>query len=251
MNSNSLQLSIFIVSVIAVVTIFMMPAIPQDSAYHQFSDQRTLFNIPHALNVLSNLAFLVAGIYGLRQLPCYRDIPALKPARVLLFTGVALVAFGSGWYHLEPDNLSLLWDRLPMTIAFMALFSLVVSENIDVRLGELSLLPLIGVGMISVIYWYWTEHQGAGDLRLYALVQFLPLMLIALILIMSKPQPGKSGYWQLIGCYLGAKACEYFDAEIFALGGIISGHSLKHLISALGVVLLIRNMTMIPKEALR
>lgn len=31
------------------------------------------------------------------------------------FVGVAAVAFGSGYYHLKPDDDRLVWDRLPVS----------------------------------------------------------------------------------------------------------------------------------------
>ena len=99
--------------------IFLQPPIPQDLAYHQFADQRTLLGIPHCLNVLSNLPFLLVGLWGFGvvfQLATDPEQQAfVRPADSLayqiLFLGVALVGLGSTYYHLAPSNETLLWDR--------------------------------------------------------------------------------------------------------------------------------------------
>jgi hypothetical protein len=160
---------------------------------------------------------------------------------VLLFIGVSLVAFGSGYYHLEPNNETLVWDRLPMTIAFMSLFAILLSEFIEVKLGKGLLFPLLLVGMGSVFYWYWGEMHGEGDLRAYALVQFLPMLMIPFLLLTFKAHYTQiRGYWILLFCYLLAKVFEHFDREIYTLlGQVISGHSLKHMVAALGMYILL------------
>jgi len=158
-----------------------------------------------------------------------------------LFLGVSLVAFGSGYYHLWPSNGSLVWDRLPMTIAFMALFSVIIGEYTSVQLGKLALWPLIVFGAFSVIYWHSTEVKGGGDLRLYVLVQFLPMLIIPLILLFFKSKfTCTSGYWLLLCTYVLAKVFEYFDEAIYNMPSLLSGHSLKHIVVAFGLLFLLR-----------
>src|SRR5207342_2890203 len=139
-----------------------------------------------------------------------------RNAYVALCIGVLLVGFGSSWYHLAPSNQSLLWDRLPMTVAFMALFSMLLDERDVLGPGTPTLWPLLIAGIGSVAYWRWSEWQGAGDLRRYVLVQFLPILLIPLILLLFT---GKylSGRLLLValGLYFAAKLLEYFDRQIY------------------------------------
>jgi len=237
------NLAIALITIIAIVVVGNLPPMAQDIHYHHFADNRTLLTIPNFCNVLSNLLFLFVGLFGLYGLLRSKKIhliDAQKPASIIFCFAVAWVAIGSGYYHLWPDNNTLLWDRLPMTVAFMALFSMVLSEFLSLRFSKVILALLIAFGVFSVFYWHLTELKGAGDLRLYILVQFLPMLLIPLLLIVCREKsPYLSGYWLLLFFYALAKLFEYFDQAIFDLLGVISGHSLKHMAAALGVLCLL------------
>ena len=234
---------IITITVAAIVSMFFLEAIPQDLSYHSFSDENLKAGVPNFWNVFSNLPFALVGILGLYYMYVTKSlclIESIKASYMILFAGVALVALGSGYYHLWPDNQTLVWDRLPMTIAFMALFSILICEFISVRIGKLLLYPLLIIGIFSVFYWEYTESQGLGDLRLYALVQFLPMLIIPVILLLFKSSFTRvSGYWLLLFAYIAAKVFEHFDAQIFAALGFISGHSIKHIAAAVGVYLLL------------
>lgn len=220
--------------VLAIGVLFIIDPILQDSSYHLFSDQNSCLNINNCWNVLSNLPFLIIGIIGLLAIKKQQQN---KLAYLLFFSGVGLVALGSGYYHYNPNNQTLTWDRLPMTIAFMALFSIVLSEFISISLGKKALIPLVLFGLLSILFWVYT-----GDLRPYILVQFYPILAIPIILLCYKSKNHSIfGYWLLILCYGLAKVCEHFDSEIHQILQVISGHSLKHLIAALGIYLWIRS----------
>jgi hypothetical protein len=92
---------------------------------------------------------------------------------------------------------------------------------------------MAGLGLFSVIAWYWTELHGAGDLRLYFWIQFAPIFAIPFLLLFfpARYTYGKA-YWGVMLCYASAKALEHFDAAVFQALGFISGHSLKHLFAA-------------------
>jgi len=235
------SVSITLISIAVIVGVFFIKPIPQDLAYHNFIDNKDMIGIPHFWNVMSNVPFLIVGVMALMQFKKLKIIAEMGIAYRLLFFGIALVAFGSGYYHLNPDNHTLVWDRLPMTIAFMSLFAIIISEFIDARLGAILLFPLILVGVASVFYWQWSELNGMGDLRFYALVQFLPILLIPIMLLMySSKYSHISGYWWLLLFYVAAKALEYYDSQVFELlGGLLSGHSIKHVAAALGTYMLL------------
>lgn len=215
--------------------VFTMQPIFQDQAYHDFGDRRAYFGIPNFFDVMSNLPFLFVGLAGMKFCWGHRSKGYL-PSWFAFFAGVAMVSAGSGYYHLNPDNETLLWDRLPMTIALMGLFAALIAEYVNARLGRYILLPALLTGLSSVIYWYWS-----GDLRFYVWVQFFPLLTIPVL--MSLFQTGYSHQRLLLvalACYMLAKLLEAYDWETFTLtNGLLSGHSLKHLLAALGCLSLL------------
>lgn len=227
-------------AVLAVIAALLAPPVAQDPAYHDFADQRRIWGIPNFWNVVSNLPFFVVGAGGV-FLVLRRNLDGgledLRTAYLIFFLGVSLVTFGSGYYHLAPSNQSLAWDRLPMTLGFMAFFAAVVGESISLRAGVRLLWPLLATGILSVAYWHYSELQQAGDLRPYVLVQFLPLLLTPLILLIFRsPWTSNAWIWAALAAYLLSKAAEVADAALFDALGVISGHSIKHLVAALGAL---------------
>jgi len=212
-----------------------MPRIPQPQSYHDFADQRAWLGIPNFGDVASNLLFALGGAWGLvflfRKSGHEQFIdPRERWAYVFLFLGLFLTAFGSGYYHLAPDNARLVWDRLPMTLAFMGLVSAMISERVRVAAGFylLPLLLLIGAG--SVVLWWYSETRGAGDLRAYAAVQVYAVLVLPVLLLLP-PRYTRSWEFAVIFCfYVLAKIVETADRQIFSFDGhTISGHTLKHL----------------------
>ncbi|MGD8949615.1 MAG: ceramidase domain-containing protein [Desulfobacterales bacterium] len=232
-----------LMTLVAVIALAIHGPIPQSQSYHAFADTRTIWDIPNFFDVISNLAFVLVGLWGLYESFVSNTIKMVTENRVsytVFFIGVALVGVGSAYYHLAPSNESLVWDRIPMTIAIMALVSIVIGEFVSPRVGAILLIPLVTIGILSVLYWYWTETTGNGDLRPYVLVQFLPMIVIPVILVCFDSVFTKAGgYWLLLSAYVIAKLCEHFDREIFHVAGVVSGHTLKHLAAAVGIYLLL------------
>jgi hypothetical protein len=224
-------------SVIAVAGVMMHVPIAQPLDYHAFVDQRTIWGVPNFWNVLSNVPFLVFGLMGVAEIAGRKSLP-LKWVYLTFFGGACLVAFGSGYYHLAPSNDTLVWDRLTMAIVFMAFFSIILAEYVNERVGRWSFVPLEVLGVSSVVYWHLTEVAGHGDLRPYILTQFLPIVLIPLILLFfpARLWPARL-IWAVLGTYVLAKVLELADGQVLALGHLISGHSLKHVAAAFGTYL--------------
>lgn len=220
----------------ALVALVWHGPIPQPAGYHAFADQRALLGIPHFWNVVSSLPFTLIGLAGLWVLLRKRPpgaLAELKSCYATAFAGAVLIGLGSGWYHLRPDNATLVWDRLPMTVTFMAFFAIVIGEHIDARLARRALPGLLLAGLGSVAYWALSERLGLSDLRPYLLVQFLPMALIPLILLLYPSRlTGVGLIWTLLGLYGVAKALESFDAALFEQLELLSGHTLKHLLAA-------------------
>lgn len=234
---------IALVGITLLVILGLYGPIPQDPDYHQFSDTATFLSIPNTLNVVSNLPFLVVGLFCflalLKDEKDYLIDRANRLAYLLLFLGITVVGLGSAYYHLSPNNETLVWDRLPMTVAFMALYAIIIAEFIASMAGKRLLWPLLALGVFSVLYWAYTESQNAGDLRLYAWVQYFPVLTIPIILLTFKSGfSGARGYWVLVVCYALAKFFEHFDAEIHDMLVIVSGHSIKHVLPVIGLAYL-------------
>jgi uncharacterized membrane protein YhaH (DUF805 family)/putative effector of murein hydrolase LrgA (UPF0299 family) len=220
---------IVLLPIAALAAVMALPPIAQDPMYHAFADRRGLLGISSFLNVTTNLAFLAVGIAGISLCVRRRRGLGARRAWMACFIGVTLVSLGSGYYHLAPNNGTLVWDRLPMSVAFMALSVAVLAEHVSLKLEKYLLLPAIALGLASVITWHYTD-----DLRLYVLVQFLPLLMIPAVLLLYNHLGQDRGYLlAALVIYIVSKLAEHYDHAIFALTDeIISGHSLKHLLAA-------------------
>lgn len=239
-SKKALALLLAIVTIVSVIVLFFSNPIPQDTNFHRFADIRTLFSIANFWNVISNLAFFLIGIVALQKLWSNKLvlITEIKAAYYIFFAGVLLVAFGSAYYHYHPNNTTLVWDRLPMTIAFMSLLSIGLAEFVSITAGRMGLIPFLLTGIFSIVWWQYGEQHNNGDLRLYALVQFLPILLLTLLFFFGHfAYHTKWGYLALFGAYILAKLAEHFDEAICKLTGeMMAGHLLKHLITAIGLL---------------
>ena len=217
-----------LVGVGAALLLALLPPIRQGPRYYIFPDERTILGVPYFWNVVSNLPFAIIGAVGLAAVAS-RPAP-LRPAFAALFAGVFLTAFGSAWYHLAPSAGRLLFDRLPMTIAFAAAFALVLGDRIAPRLAAPRwLAALIAIAAGSALAWYAT-----GDLRPYAFVQGYLLLAVPLLVALF---PGRhldgARIAAALACYLAAKVLERYDDQVYdALHHLVSGHALKHLAAA-------------------
>jgi hypothetical protein len=220
------------VTLLAVALAVFLPATPQPLAYHDFADKRAAYGIENFLDVVSNLAFAVAGGAGLlavlRPRTCFAA-PAERWPYLVFFGAVLLTAAGSCYYHLEPNNESLFWDRLPMTIAFMALVAAQIVDRVDARTGLLALGPMLLIGVGTAVYWIVTERLGRGNVVPYAVLQAYSVIVL-LQLAATHPSRYTHGgaIYAVFALYLLAKGFEHFDRQILDLTGQVSGHTLKH-----------------------
>jgi hypothetical protein len=223
-------------TLLTVAAAFLLRPLPQPLDYHDFADQRGALGIDNFFDVVSNAAFLLAGLAGLVVVfsgrACF-EFPAERWPYAVFFLGILLTAAGSAWYHLSPDNESLFWDRLPMTIAFMGLVSSQVVDRISVRGGLALLGPMLLVGMASVAYWIATERAGAGNVLPYALLQGYAVVVLLIMAILHPSRYTRANdLYFIFGWYVLAKVFEHFDRLVLATSHIVSGHSLKHVAAA-------------------
>ena len=223
-----------LISIIVISFIVMMNIRPisQDLSYHDFADKREFAGIPNFLNVITNFPFALFGVMGIFYNNKIREGEA-RWSWLTLFSGVTLVTIGSGYYHLNPVNGTLLWDRLPITIAFMGLLIAILSEYVNPKIQRQFLVPAILTGFLSVLIWHLTD-----DLRFYAWVQFFPLLSIPIVIALYKSNYTHAKYFfSAFIFYLLAKLFELYDREIYILlWEQFSGHSLKHIFASLSIL---------------
>ncbi len=241
------RMVIFVVVTICILLLSYIHApIIQDPSYNRFADQRLILGVQNFDDVISNAPFLFIGWIGLAFVMRWKpsDSPqsfeesSERWAYIILFCGIALTSFGSSYYHLAPSDDRLVWDRLPMTAIFTSLYAATVSERIDKRVGRILLIPYVLTGLGSVIYWHLTELQGSGDLRLYMDIQYYSIFGIILMVLLF-PSRYSHGRWlvAVLLAYLAAKGFEQLDLTLYqATNGIVSGHVIKHLISAVAAI---------------
>jgi hypothetical protein len=209
------------------------PPVAQPAQYHAFADQRVWQGLPHAMDVLTNLPFAMAGMWGLGRLwltSLESDMDRRAQLAVVLFFGLLVTAMGSTYYHLQPDNWGLAWDRMGMVVAFAGLLGMAVADRISLRAGAAVMAATVLLGPVAVLVWYqtgnllpWSVLQGGG-------------MLLVLTLALRKPLSGSWGLplMAVMALYAAAKLLELGDQVVFdGTGGLVSGHSLKHVVAAM------------------
>ncbi|MBK7357127.1 hypothetical protein [Propionivibrio sp.] len=221
--------------------------------YHNFADQSLLFGIPHFADVISNLGFVLVALWGLARLaPCTRheSIANGWAGYRLFLIALLLTGVGSSYYHLAPDNARLVWDRLPIALACGGLLAGVWGDTRN-RSSTVPSVLLAIAAVLSVGWWYVTEQAGAGDLRPYLLLQGLPLLLIPLWQwIHDRPRAERLAFTYALAIYALAKLAELGDHPIARATGMLSGHTLKHLLASAAaafiVAALIRRIRQVP-----
>ena len=235
---------IIIFGILGLLVYFMqLGPLPQVAHYHQFANGR-FFLVPNFQNVVSNLIFLFASLYGALFVD-YKKIGSNE--KIYLFTlifGVFLTSVGSAYYHYAPNTETLFWDRLPMSFGFIGFVMWLLSKT-AVKKNDLALF-IVGLVLAvgSVIYWSYTESIGQGDLRPYLFVQFGAMLatLLVVILYRQTPYPRKACFYMLL-FYVFAKISESYDLQIYEVSsGLTSGHALKHLLAGYGIYLFFKNL---------
>jgi hypothetical protein len=223
------------ITIPVIIIVCNLRPIHQNLSYHSFADTRTFAGIPNFWNVITNLPFIIIGVYGFALV---NDIKYHRLIYSMLLIGIVLTGFGSGYYHLHPNNQTLVYDRIPMTIVFMSFLSLTIAQCIKEQWGRVLLLPFIFIGIGSVLWWHYSD-----DLRVYGFVQFYPVLFVPLIYLLFPSNENRQSWrilkWVIVW-YIVAKLFEHFDKEIFRLTHFSSGHSLKHLAASVSCYYLIK-----------
>jgi hypothetical protein len=213
-----------------------------------FADGRGWHGLPNAMDVLSNLPFLLIGGWGLYRLhridrthqAALAVFPLAPPANDppdntldcawLFFAGLIATAVGSAFFHLVPDAPRLAADRAGMAVAFAGLIGMAVCERVSQRAGWPAAWFVLAAGLLSA-----EVFHESGNVLPWAIVQFGGMALV-LTLALARPMPHAVGLrlGAVIFFYVLAKAFELGDHAIYeATQHLVSGHTLKHLTAAL------------------
>lgn len=209
------------------------PALPQPGQYHGFADQRALWGLPFAMDVLSNIPFALAGAAGmvtLLRLPPRALGNVQRAMAWLFFAGLVLTAGASSWYHWHPDEAGLAIDRCGMAVAFAGLLGLAAAERVSDRAGAALGLAVLVLAPIAA-----QVAAQSGNVLPWAALQFGGIALIVWFATRA-PRPGSLGFscGLVILAYAVAKLLEVNDHHVYALSGqIVSGHTLKHMVASL------------------
>lgn len=235
------------------------PHVAQHAYYHAFADQRALFGVPYAMDVLSNLPFALAGVIGLVAWFSAGRAPVRNPLRnplrnpdptrqfaALFFAGLIVTALGSTYYHLNPSDSSLALDRLGMVASFAGMLGLAAAQRVSLRAGLATVLAVLLMGHSTVAVWAetgnllsWAVLQGGGMVMLLVLAMCRPVAQTSAVALPSTTV----ALLPVVLVYTLAKFLELADQPIFELTHqLVSGHSLKHAVAALAAWPVIRFM---------
>lgn len=171
--------------------------------YCDFADKRCIHGIPNIGDVISNLAFILAGFYQY----VYND-------NINLGIICILIGIGSTYFHWTPSLITLYWDRLPMIIGM---------AYIMYQYTEIAFQELLLHGLLSLEY-----RERTNDLSLYVAYQLN--MIIFLI--------WTNGFSLPVIFYIMAKEFEDYDKEVYtATKQIISGHTIKHILAGIAMLI--------------
>ncbi len=212
------------------VAMLIWHALPQDPGYHVFAS-RSSPGID-LVNVLTNLAYLLAGVLGwlvIGRGTAFASSFERMLAR-LFFAALFATGLGSAWYHAAPDNLSLLWDRLPLSVVLVSVTALLLAERTLVdRAGKSLVVVWLLIGPLAVIYWYFTETFATGDLRPYVALHAMLIIVPLFAFLLPARYTHAFGHLIALALYLFGYLGDRLDHQIYSLTGeFVSGHNIKH-----------------------
>lgn len=214
-----------------ITSVILWPKLPtqDNSSYFNFAGERS-----H--NVFSNFPFLIIGILGIYTFGKKNFKNNFRVSGYIFSIGVVVTAFGSGYFHYNPDPATLFWDRLAMAISFSGMLGMITTDRIIPQLKTGFVYMILFLSVLSVINWSFGNH----DLRPYLILQFVGgfYVLLAAVCTPSNILQNKKIYLSLF-FYVLAKFFELYDQQILDLVNVTNGHSLKHLSAAVSAFLLL------------
>jgi len=223
MSRRTLATAIVLAALVVATVVAIAFPVTRTSAFHVYSDQRELFGIPHAGDVLSNLAFLAVGLSAMRR--------AVTPSQQAAASAVNLIAMGSAMYHFAPADITLAldWMGIGFTLGFVG--AAVLGDRLGAAAEQRTLFLTPVLTLATIITWLVTGGTHGGTMTPYVAWQALGIAVPPLVALIA---PGKIPRVPLLGAvalFALARLCAAHDARLLDAIGV-SGHSLKHVAAA-------------------
>ena len=195
-----------------------------------------------ALNVLSNLPFIVSAccsafgffLDGRSAPPGVFEYDVERGPYWVYFVGLVLTGIGSSYFHADPCNATLTWDRAGLAIAFMALFTSILAERVHVALCRAGHFgrSFCSASAVSFIGITPTHRRRRSTFLFHRAVLSARHPAGAAVLLSAALHARRRSLAALL-CYVLAKGLEILDREVYTGAGFVSGHTLKHLVASL------------------
>lgn len=218
---------------ISLLLIYMLSPLTQDLQYHNFAEQRTIAHIPHFGDVISNLTFVITGIILLFKT---KNTMQLYSGERFLFyffcISCILLGAGSGYYHYNPNNPTLVADRAAMVLGFAVIFfDTAMRYKIFKESHVVSkFLLTVTLFLLTVFYWACSDR-----LEPYVFAQFFTMFVIVVVALVNRHTVNGKHLFLMAGFYFLAKLFESQDEWIFTTTQWVSGHTLKHIAYAIAL----------------
>jgi len=161
LNKLTRKIILYFLAFGSFAVVLLSDPIGQDQKYHLFADQRSMFAIPNFFDVMTNILFAFIGLYGM-YFTIHKKRDFATWSWFFFFFGISTLFLTSGYYHWSPNDDTLFWDRLSLSLIFASMVIALLSEFLSIRREKFFLITAIIFGIFSIIYW-----QIFDDLRIY------------------------------------------------------------------------------------
>ena len=157
--------------------VLSLPSMSITPDYHQHAGQVSYWIIPAFTQCLASLGLVGVGVFGLIKHTRYTLSADLITGLITFLIALILSGLGTIIYHWSPQNQTLLFKLVPVSLLCMGLsFILLVSQS---RLNQWGIYygGMMLYGLFSPIYGVYT-HQ----MQTYYVTQILPIALMILLI---------------------------------------------------------------------
>lgn len=203
-----------------------------EPAAHAYADTRSWGGLNNAANVLASLPLLAAALWGGLSTRASRWSDELRRPWTAFHACAGAAAVVAALYHASPGDAGFVLAHALSAAGFVFLSLGVLAERVHARFGSTAamfaagLLVLLGCALLLV-----NAATGRGiDMRPLVLLQVLPVLLIPAGALWLPGKHTRSSDWLImLAAYAASKAFDAADAEVLAVTGWVSGHTLMHL----------------------